>query len=164
MSGINPSTGVGDTTLTVGYTLNNIAARHPATVAATSLIFKYLTGPTLTQTTIPSGQYGYAYNATYQVYTSPGGQPLGAWSGITTSESVSVTSGSGADLNTSDGSTNTSGQFVDYLAVYQGAPLPPDFSLTISQDLAVGGIFVRNNTVVFTATPPPTVTSNGPSS
>src|SRR6266851_7032052 len=62
MSGINPSTSVGDTTLTATYTLNNQSGQ--ATLSATSRIFLYGASSQVA-VPLPSGKYGYEYNLTY---------------------------------------------------------------------------------------------------
>jgi hypothetical protein len=161
MSGINPSTSVGDTTLTVTYTLNNQSAQ--ATSSATSRIFLYVTSSQVT-VPIPNGNYGYEYNLTYDTYTCPGGQLLQpGFSGISVPETVSVTSTNipGATTHTGTGGTNSNSEFVDTLALISNQPIPSNVSEIDSQDIFVGGIFVRNNTLTYSSTTV-TVGNNGP--
>jgi hypothetical protein len=62
------------------------------------------------------------------------------------------------------GSLNANSQVVDTpLGLVSNAPLPSNLSIVDSQDIGVGGIYVRNNTLSFTATGL-TVTNNGPRS
>jgi hypothetical protein len=160
MSGINPSTSVGDTTLTATYTLNNQSGQ--ATLSATSRIFVYVTSSTVA-VPLPSGTYGYEYNLTYDTFTCPGGQLLQpGYSLISVPETVSVTSTNmpGATTHTGTGGTNSNSEFVDTLALISNQPIPSNASEIDSQDIFVGGIFVRNNTLSYSATTV-TVTNNG---
>ncbi|HZU42053.1 MAG TPA: hypothetical protein VE994_05230, partial [Terriglobales bacterium] len=165
MAGINPSPTVGDTTLTVNYTLNNQSAT-PATLTATSRIFKFLVLRSTTPAQLPPGTYGYDLRLTYDVYTNPGGQVLQpGYSGISVPETLSVTSTNipGATTHTGAGTTDANSEFTDRLALISNQPIPSDADEVDSQDIDVGGFFVRNNTVHFTATTV-SVTNNGPTS
>lgn len=62
---------------------------------------------------------------------------------------------------TGSGSTDTNSQFRDDLALESTDPLPPEALAIASQDLAVGGFFVRNNTLTYGATDVQ-ITNNGP--
>jgi hypothetical protein len=166
MSGVNSSTSVGDTTITVNYTLNGKSANPPATLAVTSRLFKFLVLKTTISVPPGSGKYGYDYRLTYDVYTNPGGQLLQpGFSGITVLETVSVvsTNMSGATTHTGGGPTDPNSEFGDRLALISNAPIPSGVDEVDSQDLAVGGFFNRNNTLHYTATTV-TVTNNGPTS
>ncbi|OLB31921.1 MAG: hypothetical protein AUH13_06475 [Acidobacteria bacterium 13_2_20CM_58_27] len=161
MSGINPSTSVGDTTLTVNYSVGTQSAT--ATSTATSRIFVYLALNTQISVPPPSGKYGYDYRLTYDTYTCPGGQILQpGFSGISVPESISVSSTNmpGATTHTGTGATDPNSEFTDRLALISNQPIPSNASEVDTQEIFVGGIFVRNNTLNYSATTI-TVTNNG---
>jgi hypothetical protein len=164
LSGVNPSTSVGDTTLSVAYTLNGVNAT-PATLAATSRIFKFLQQSGATNMIPINGPptFGYEADITYNVYTNPGGQLVSpGFSNVVVLESVSITnSNAQANLNTGTGGTNSNSQIVDVLKLTLTQALSPGLSITANQDLAVGRIHVRNNTLTFSSQGV-VVTNNGP--
>jgi hypothetical protein len=155
--------GTNDTPITLNYTDNGVAAA-PATVSITQRIFKYLAGDSvilLSQYNGPS-TYGYLYQANYNVFANPGGQQVTTGSGISTYENVTLIS-SNVPFNPTygQGALNSNSQVVDSLKLTNNTPLPSNLSIVDSQDLGVGGIYVRNNTLTYTASGL-TVTSNGP--
>lgn len=161
MSGVNPSTSVGDTTLTVTYSINNQSPT--ATSPATSRIFVYILLYTQTSVPVPSGDYGYDYRLTYDTYTCPGSQILQpGFSGISVPETFSVNSTNmpGATTHTGTGATDANSEFTDRLALISNQPIPSTASEVDTQEIFVGGIFVRNNTLNYSATTV-TVTNNG---
>jgi hypothetical protein len=163
LTGNNPSTSLGDTTLTVNYTVNNHSA-DPATRAITVRIFRFIVLRATTPAPLPAGTFGYDLRLTYDVYTNPSGQivPPG-FSGISVPESISVTSTNipGATTHTGTGATDANTEFTDRLALISNQPIPSTVSEVDSQDIFVGGLFVRNNTLQYAATTV-TVTNNGP--
>jgi hypothetical protein len=155
--------GTNDTPITLNYTYNGVAAT-PATVNITQRIFKYLGGDSVILLSNYNGPttYGYLYQANYNVYANPGGQQVTNGSGISTYENVTlVTSNVPFSPNYGQGALNASSQVVDSLKLTSSAPLPSNLSIIDSQDLGVGGIYVRTNTLTYTAAGV-TVTSNGP--
>jgi hypothetical protein len=156
------STSLNDTTLTVNYTQNETAA-PPATKSITMRKFAFLTGPSLVSVPIGSGNFGYAFNATYTISTDPGQQVLAAgFSGLPIPETVQLSSGGiGGTNHTSPGTTNSNSQIVDFLALISNAPIPAGASEVDAQQIFVSTYLVRNNSLHYTATTV-TVTNNGP--
>ncbi len=159
LTGNNPSTTLGDTTLTVNYTVNNHSA-DPATRAITVRIFRFLQQSGQVQI-IPQPN-GYIANAFYNVLTNPGAQILESnLPSIRVAENVILKSATqnGVPLTASQrqgitairgtGGTQPSGQIVDDLSLLlnSGGPLPSGLVFTSSQDIFVGGLFVRSNTI-----------------
>ena len=129
MAGFNPSTSVGDTMLTVNYTLNNQSAT-PATLTATSRIFKFLQQSGSIQVIPMNGppKYGYTSYVYYSIYTSPGGQLLQpGFDGVSVYESVTLNSTNfPVSEVTGTGGTNSNSQIVDQLSVTADSPLPSE--------------------------------------
>jgi hypothetical protein len=157
------SGGTNDTKITVNYTLSGQSA-SPASVMLTKRIFKFLAGDSVIEISAYNGpsQYGYSFNARYNVFANPGGQQVTNGSGVSTSENVTqVSSNASSTPNYGQGALNANSQLLDSLALVSGVPLPANLSIVDSQDLFVGGIYVRNNTITFTSTGV-TITNNGP--
>ena len=115
-------------------------------------------GPSTSTINYNGPQYGYDTTATYLVYTFPGEQLLrSGYDSMTVSETVSGCSG----CETGAGGTNANSNVVDDLHALSSQPLPPDFSITATQTISVGGFLVRNNTLKYTAQGV-TITNNGP--
>ncbi len=174
LTGINPSTSVGDTTLTVNYTKNGQNA-NPATRAITARIFKFLRQSGTVQ--IVSQPNGYIANAFYNIFTNPGGQMLETgFGGIAIPESVTLQSATrnGVPLTQEEinsiqrirgaGATNQNSQIVDDLSLLNatGGPLPSGLVFVSAQDIFVGGLFVRSNTIEQRSENIVTITNLGP--
>jgi hypothetical protein len=166
-----------DTKIALDYAKNGQSATQ-AFVNVTKRIFKYLSGPSLIQRSALPGDcgsspcYGYMYDAKYNVYAQPGSALVqaGGLNGTLVIENVSigyfkingVPSSPVGNLHTGAGSLDSNSEVHDALGITNGSPLPSGLDEQLSQDLSVGGIFVRNNTNhLFTSNA--TVTSNGPS-
>lgn len=99
----------------------------------------------------------------YYVYANPGGQQVTTGQSVSTYENVTLTSSNYAVTPTyGQGSLNAGSQVVDQLSLLNNVPLPSDLSIVDSQDIGVGGIYVRNNTITYTSSGV-SVSSNGPS-
>jgi hypothetical protein len=167
LTGTSPSTALLDTTLTVNYTYNQQPAT-PATRAITVRIFKFLQQSGSTQVILLNGpsQYGYDAYAYYNIFSNPGAQqvPSGFY-GMTTLELVTINSvtpsGTTGTLHQGNGATNANSQILDDLSLISNATLPSNLHINASQDLAVGGIYVRSNTLDYYPSGP-TITNNGP--
>ena len=167
LTGTSPSTALLDTTLTVNYTYNGQPAT-PATRAITVRIFKFLQQSGSTQVILLNGpsQYGYDAYAYYNLFSNPSGQqvPSGFY-GMTTLELVTINSvtpsGTTVTLHQGNGATNANSQILDDLSLISNATLPSNLHINASQDLAVGGIYVRSNTLDYYPSGP-TITNNGP--
>jgi hypothetical protein len=167
LTGTSPSTALLDTTLTVNYTYNQQGAT-PATRAITVRIFKFLQQSGSTQVILLNGpsQYGYDAYAYYNIYSNPAAQqvPSGFY-GMTTLELVTINSvtpsGTTVTLHQGNGATNANSQILDDLSLISNAALPSNLHINVSQDLAVGGIYVRSNTLDYYPSGP-TITNNGP--
>jgi hypothetical protein len=156
--------GTNDTPITLNYTYNGASAQ-PSTVNVTQRIFKFLAGDSVIRLTSYNGPstYGYIYQATYNVYTNPGGQKVTTGSGIGTTETVTlVSSNVSFNPNYGQAALNANSQVVDNpIGLTSNAPLPTGLSIVDSQDIGVGGIYVRTNTLTYTAGGV-TVVSDGP--
>jgi hypothetical protein len=154
------SSSLNDKYIRVRYAANGQYAY--ATRWVTARLFKFLTK--VSQINIgSSAAYGYHHVVTYNVFTHPAAQQVttGA-SDIETLENMEVIySNISTNPNFGAGVLNDAGQVLDHLALESNAPIPANARIDMSQDLFVGGFFVRNNTVSFGATTV-TVTSNGP--
>ncbi len=170
LTGTSPSTALLDTTLTANYTYNQTPA-NPATRAITVAIFKFLQQSGQVQVIALNGPT-YGYNATvwYNIFSNPGGQQVpSGFSGITVVEIVTIQSitvnGTPANFPYTpyqgNGATTSNAQVQDDLSVTSNSPLPAGLDITSSQDIAVGGMYVRNNTL-NQLTSGPTITNNGP--
>src|SRR5206468_4819370 len=80
--------------------------------------------------------------------------------GARESISVSSTNMPGATTHTGTGATDPNSEFTDRLALISNQPIPSNASEVDTQEIFVGGIFVRNNTLDYSATTI-TVTNNG---
>jgi hypothetical protein len=166
LQAINPSTSVNDTVLTVNYTYNGVAAA-PATKSTTVTIYRYLTQAgsynPIGLSPPNYGYYGYVY---YNVFAQPGQFPVRA-GGLPTYETVSQVSLTPSDFAGSvtvrqgEGATDSNGQIIDQLGVICSCQLPPNLQIVDNQDLAVEGIYVRNNTLTFSNSTV-TIGNNGP--
>ncbi len=172
VSGINPSTQLTDTTLTVNYRVNNQDASPPATRAITVRIFRFLQQSGQIQIISFNGPstFGYEADVFYNIFTNPGGQVVEpGFSGIRIPETLNILSvtvnGQPADipfqLQPGTGATNSNSQIVDQLRLLSSQPLPSGLDITVDQNLFAGGFFVRNNTLHF-LTDAPTITNKGP--
>jgi len=84
-------------------------------------------------------------------------------SGISTYENVTqISSNTSAVPIIGQGGLNANSQLIDNpIKLLSTTPLPPGLSIIDSQTLGVGGIYVRTNTLTYSAAGV-TVTSNGP--
>jgi hypothetical protein len=147
----------------LNYTYNGVAAQ-PVTASITKRIFKYLAGDSVIPLAIYSGPktYGYIYQASYYVYANPGGQKVTTGQGVSTYENVSLVSANVPFRpNYAQGSLNANSQVLDTLGLTNSVALPSNLSIVETQAIGVGGIYVRTNTLTYTASGV-TVTSNGP--
>src|SRR6202451_3738780 len=155
--------GTNDNPITLSYTYNGAAAA--TTVKITQRIFKYLAGDSVILLTSYNGPstYGYLYQATYNVFANPGGVQVTTGSGISTYENVTqISSNTSAVPIIGQGGLNANSQLIDNpIKLLSTTPLPPGLSIIDSQTLGVGGIYVRTNTLTYSAAGV-TVTSNGP--
>jgi hypothetical protein len=157
--------GTNDTPITLNYTYNGVAAA-PATANITQRIFKYLAGDSVILLTTYNGpsNWGYLYQANYNVFANPGGAKLTSGSGISTYENVTLVSTNyGVNPSYGQGALSSSSQVVDnpLSLISHNGPLPSGLSIVDSQDIGVGGIYVRTNTLTYTASGL-TVTNDGP--
>jgi hypothetical protein len=162
LSGINPSTSVGDTTITVRYTFSGRSAT--TTRAITSCIFKFIQQRVATQVDFDGPVvFGYQKTPFYNVYTSPTQQLLEpGFPDIRVTEVLEILeSNFPAPLIQGSGATDGNSEFSDLLKLTDSAPLPANVQIVLRQDLFVGGFFVRNNTLTFGPTTV-TITNNGP--
>ncbi|MCI0746303.1 MAG: hypothetical protein L0Y58_12940, partial [Verrucomicrobia subdivision 3 bacterium] len=154
-----PSTSLLDTTLRVGYRVGTRDA-IPATRRVTLRIFRFLQEKG--QVIIIPKSDGYQAFQAYGVLTNPNQQVLEpGFSQIRVSESVVLQSGTlgGVPISQEDlqrirtkqgpGVTNANSEIVDDLSLrtIDGGPLPEGLVLISSQDLFVGGFFVRQNRI-----------------
>jgi len=152
-----------DTPVTVTYTDNSQSAS--AVVNVTKRVFYYLAGDSVIKLTTYNGptQYGYDYQLSYNVFTHPDRKQVTDGNGVSTSESVTIVSHNVPFVpHYGQGGLNANSQLVDLPSLISTAPLPVNLSIIDSQDLGVGGFFVRNNTLTY-ASSGLTETSNGPS-
>lgn len=159
----NYTGGINDTKIALDYTYNGQSAAQ-ASAMITKRIFKYLSGDSVIEVAAYTGptQYGYEFQASYSVFANPGGVQVTNGSGISTWESLTpVSSNVSLTPNFGQGALNTNSQLLDTLALVSNSPLPPNLSIVDSQELAVGGIYVRTNTLTFTSSGV-TVTNDGP--
>ncbi len=170
---------VNDTQITVNYRVNDQPA-SPASVHVTKRLFKYLVQSGSTSTRSPSGSecedpnscYGYIGTVQYNVYTQPNSQLVapGGLNGTYVAESVSflyfridgVDTNPIGRLHTQDGALDDNSMVRDNPGITGTSLLPAGMDYALSQDLAVGGFFVRNNTLHL-STANFEVVSNGPS-
>jgi hypothetical protein len=158
-----PSQSLLDKTIQVTYSLNG-STSAPAVKLVTFRIFKYLSGDIKTATAIYSGptQFGYDYNLSYTINTNPGGQVASDARAVSTVEQVTlIQSNISVSPVTGSGLTDANGKVNDQLRLVSSTALNPDTNIIESQNLFVGGIFVRNNTLTFSSSTV-TATSNGP--
>jgi hypothetical protein len=156
------SGGINDTKIAVSYTQGGQA--NSASVMLTKLIFEFLARDSVIEISAYNGPntYGYLFNAQYNVFANPGGQQVTNAGGVRVTESVTLQSSNVSfNPNFSHGALNASSQIVDSLGLANNTALPANLSIVDSQDLFVGGIYVRNNTLSFTASGV-TVKNNGP--
>jgi hypothetical protein len=160
-----------DTQLTVNYSFNGVAAT-PASVMVTKLIFERLCCDSVIQVASYNGQmyngqttYGYIFQASYNVIANPGSVQVSDASGVSTNEQVTQTGGNTNLVpNIGQGALTTNSQLLDYpLSILSNSPLPANLNIVDSQNLFVGGFYVRNNTLTWTSTGV-TVKNNGPTS
>jgi hypothetical protein len=154
--------GIHDTPIIVNYAQGGRSAA-PDTTYITRRLFKFLGSPLKVASPIPSGSYGYAFNVYYNVYTQPSSQLLEpGFSGISTVETITQGSHNVEVIPViQNGATDANSRVSDYLAFFDDEPLPANALSTVSQDIAVGGFFVRKNTLNFRSTDVEIV-SNGP--
>lgn len=155
--------GIQDTKIALDYTYNNQSATQ-ASVWVTKRIFKFLAGDSVIEVNTYNGpsQYGYEFQASYNVFANPGGVQLTTGSGVSTYENVTnISSNVPFRPNYGQGALTANSQLLDTLALVSNAPLPSTLSILDSQDLGVGGLYVRNNTLTYSSTAV-TVTNNGP--
>lgn len=167
VTGDAPSSSLGDTTLTVNYSVNSQSAQNPAMRAITIRLFKFLQQSGNIQI-VPINnsnppQYGYTSYVYYNVYTNPGGQLLQpGYRNISVYETVSEPNSNFPVTEvTGTGGTNDNSEIVDTLSVYGSSPLPSNFSATADQWLGVGGFIVRHNTLSWSQSGP-SITNLGP--
>ena len=104
-----------------------------ANKAATVTIFKYLMqSGSYNPIARSPPRYGYYGYAYYSIYSRPG--------------AFAVTS---------------SGRIVDLIGIDSPAPLPPNLQIVDDQTIAVEGIYVRDNTITFSASTA-VITNSGP--
>jgi hypothetical protein len=162
-----PSSSLGDTTITVNYSVSSQSAQNPATRAITIRIFKFLQQSGSIQV-IPINssnppQYGYTSYVYYNVFTNPAGQLLQpGYSNISVYETVSLPNSNFPVTEvTGTGGTNSNSQVADTLSIYGSSPLPSNFSATADQYLGVGSFIVRHNTLSWSQSGP-AITNLGP--
>jgi hypothetical protein len=154
---------INGTQIKVNYTLSGQSA-NPASVMLTKRIFKFLAGDSVIEISAYNGPnlYGYLFNAQYNVFANPGQQQVTNGSGVSILENVTLQSSNVSfNPNYGHGGLNANSQLLDSLGLTNNTALPANLSIVDSQDLFVGGIYVRNNTVSFTASGV-TVKNNGP--
>jgi hypothetical protein len=158
------SGGTNDTPITLNYSANGQSAT-PATVTVTKRLFYYLGNDSMVLYATYNGPstYGYTYYRYYNVFTHPDHGQVTDGNGIGATENVSQqSSNSNVSPHFDNGSLDANSQLQDLFQLVSSAPLPATLSIVDSQDIGVGGFFVRNNTITFTASGV-TVNSNGPS-
>ena len=171
VTGDAPSSSLLDTTLTVGYSVNNQSAQTPATRTITIRLFKFLQQSGNIQVVPINGQgnppkWGYISYVYYSIFTNPGGQQLlPGCSNISVYESVSLTNSNfpSTTVETGTGNTSQNAQVIDTLTIKADNPLPADFSASADQYLGVGGFIVRHNTLSWSQSGP-SITNLGPTS
>ena len=138
----------------------------------TKLIFERLCCDSVVQVASYNGQtyngqttYGYIFQASYNVIANPGSVQVSDASGVSTNEQVTQTGGSTNLVpNIGQGALTSTSQLLDYpISILSNSPLPSNLNIVDSQNLFVGGFYVRNNTLTWTSTGV-TVTNNGPTS
>jgi hypothetical protein len=159
----NYSGGINDTPITVNYSYNGQSAPEQ-TLKVTRRLFYYLAGDSLVLQASYNGPttYGYLYYAYYNVFTHPDGKQVTDGNGVGTYESVTQESSNySVTPFFGQGALDPNSQIRDTLKLTNSTQLPKDLSIVDSQDIGVGGFYVRNNTTTWTATGV-NVTSNGP--
>ena len=156
-----------DTQIVVNYSYNNEAAT-PASVWVTKRIFERLCCDSVIQVASYNGptNYGYTFQASYNVIANPGSVQVTNASGVSTNEQVTQTYSNAGNItpNIGQGALTANSQLLDYpMSIISNSPLPSGLSIVDSQNLFVGGIYVRNNTLSWSSTGV-TVTNNGPTS
>ncbi|MBZ5555214.1 MAG: hypothetical protein LAO21_21085 [Acidobacteriia bacterium] len=157
--GNSPSTTLLDTRINVTYGVEDLGISS-ASRLITIRIFKFLRNKGVTQIIPqPNGYIAYQY---YNIYTSPSGQLLQPGFGdIEVDEIVELQSATkdGVPLSQSEidliirdtgaGATDANSEFFDRLnfMTQTGNPMPSGYVFRSKQDLFVGGIFVRHNTL-----------------
>jgi hypothetical protein len=92
----------------------------------------------------------------------PDGVQVTDGNGISTYENVTQTSSNvSVAPNYAQGALDPNSKVQDMLQLTNSTPLPANLTIVDSQDIGVGGFYVRNNTITFTAGGI-TVHSNGP--
>ncbi len=157
-----PSNMLHDKSVSVTYTLSN--QQGSATSAITARIFKFL----IQNVAIPKNfngpdVFGYELDILYDVHTNPNGQLVApGFSGISTLENITqISSNVPINPHTGSGATDQNSEVPDTLALVSNQPLPTSLQIVDSQDIGVGGFFVRNNTLTYSSTGV-TITNNGP--
>lgn len=148
----------------LNYSQNGVSANQ-ASVNLTKRIFKFLAHDVLTKLATYNGPtaWGYSYGAAYNVFANPGGNQLTTGAGVSTYEQVTLVSNNYPFTpQNQNASLDPASRVLDTLALisHNGA-IPAGVSIVQSQNWAVGGIFVRTNTLTMTTTGV-TVTSQGP--
>lgn len=175
VKGINPSSSVNDTTLTVNYSVGGHSAA-PANLAITVRVFELL-NQTAPVSILPQPNGFFAF-VTYNVLTGPGKQLLQpGFSGISVGENVTTTSAtlngvaltpqqlSSITLYKGQGATTDPNSEVgddQSLLNNTGNPLPTVLVINLSQEFFVGGFYVRTNGIQKTSNPSVTIANNGP--
>jgi hypothetical protein len=176
VKGINPSSSPSDTTLTVNYSAGGASAA-PAAVNITVRIFELLSPDSPTAVIIQQPN-GFLASVTYNVITGPAKQTVQpGYGGITVAENVSTDSATlngvpltpdqlaSITLYQGPGGTDANTQVGDdqRLLNNTGNPLPSGLVINVSQDLFVGGFYVRSNGIQKTSSPQAvTITNRGP--
>jgi hypothetical protein len=176
VKGINPSSSPSDTTLTVNYSAGGTSAA-PATVNITVRVFELLSPDSPTAVILPQPNGFYA-SVTYNVLTGPAKQTVQpGYGGITVTENVTTDSATlngtpltpdqlaSITLYQGTGGTDANTQVGDdqRLLNNTGNPLPSGLVINLSQDLFVGGFYVRSNGIQKTSSPQAvTITNRGP--
>jgi len=148
------SGGQNDTRINLSYTYNSRGA-SPASVLVTKRLFSYLSGDSVSLYASYSGPstYGWIYYAYFQVYTHPDRALVSDGQYLSTYENVSVVS-SNVSIQpfTESGSIGDDNKVKDKHQLTSNAPMPPGLSIVESQDIGVGGFYVRTNTITWSNT------------
>jgi hypothetical protein len=148
------SGGQQDTQITLNYSAGGQSAT-PALVWVTKRLFYYLAGDTLSPYAIYSGpsNFGWIYYASYNVFTHPDNQQVTNGGDISTYENVSVTS-SNIPIQpiTQSGALDPNSHLNDQHQLTNNSPFPAELLIVESQDIGVGGLYVRTNTLTWTNT------------
>ena len=150
LTGATASSSVRDTTITVSYTKNG--ASGIASRLITSRLFIALQQSFFFVTSPPTQPFGYQAQVKYEVLTHPGRQVVEpGFQGINVHENVRTISVAGippevvGDPVMGAGGLDANSEIVDFIGLEDDFPLPEETMVVLRQDLAVGGIFVRQN-------------------